>query len=178
MYICILESMWHTTCNYNLLQNILHHQSGILLLTFSADFFVAWIVCLVVWYIWNSCLLVEIAIRRCTKRYVCLKYIGKILKKKLSFHSSGDSSSVTTDTGDTFSIWPNNTSQKSLLCGVMMGQWRNITLVSANLYPKLWGNGEPMNFLIFVATNYFELKQFLEMIIWSSACWLTYWFRL
>ena len=27
--------------NYNLLQSILHHQSGILLLTFSADFFVA-----------------------------------------------------------------------------------------------------------------------------------------
>ena len=78
----------------------------------------------------------EIAIRRCTKKYVCLKYIGKILKKKLSFHSSGDSSSVTTDIGDTFSIWPHNTSQKSLRCGVMMGQWRNITLVSATFTPN------------------------------------------
>ena len=73
----------------------------------------------------------EIAVRSCTKKYVCLKYIGKILEKNLSFHGSGDSSSATTDIGGAFSIWP------------------NITLVPANHYPKLWGNAEPLNFLIF-----------------------------
>ena len=52
---------------------------------------------------------------------MCLKYIGKIQEKKLSFHSSGDSSSVTTDIGGVFSIYPNITLQKSLHCGVMMG---------------------------------------------------------
>ena len=96
---------------------------------------------------------------------MCLKYIGKIQEKKLSFHSSGDSSSVTTDIGGVFSIWPNMTPQKSLCYRVMMGHWPNITLALANLYPKLWGNGEPLNFLIFVATNYCELKAFVEMVL-------------
>ena len=34
-----------------------------------------------------------------------------------------------------------------------------------NLYRKLWGNGELLNFLIFVAINYCELKPFLEMVL-------------
>ena len=96
---------------------------------------------------------------------MCLNYIGKILEKNLSFHNSGDSSSVTTNIGGAFSIWPNISPQKSLCCGVMMSEWPNITLVPANLYPKLWGNGEALNFLIFVATNYCELKPFLGIIL-------------
>ena len=75
---------------------------------------------------------------------MCLKYIGKILEKNVYLHISGDgdSSSVTTDIGVAFSIWPNITPQKSLRCWVMMGHWSNITLVPANLYPRLLGNGE------------------------------------
>ena len=96
---------------------------------------------------------------------MCLKYIGKILDKNLSFHSSGDSSNITTDIGGAFSMWPNINPLKSLRCGVMMGHWPNITLVPTNLYPKLWSNGELLNFLIFVATNYCELKPFLEMVL-------------
>ena len=34
------------------------------------------------------------ATRRCTKKSVYLKYIGKILEKNLSVHNSGDSRSV------------------------------------------------------------------------------------
>ena len=108
---------------------------------------------------------VEIAIRRCTKKYVCLKYIGKILEKNLSFHRSGDSRSNTTVIGGVLSKWTNITPQNSLHCGVMMGHWPNITQVLANLYRKLWGNGELLNFLIFVAINYCELKPFLEMVL-------------
>ena len=65
-----------------------------------------------------------------------LEYIGKTLEKNLSFHCSGDSSSVSTDIGDIFSVWPNITPQKSLCCGVMMGQWPNITLVQLTLTPN------------------------------------------
>ena len=108
---------------------------------------------------------VKIAIRRCTKKYVCLKYIDKILEKNLFFQSSDDSRSITTVIGGVFSIWPNITPQNSLHCGVMMGHWPNITQVLANLYRKLWGNGELLNFLIFVAINYCELKPFLEMVL-------------
>ena len=109
---------------------------------------------------------VKIAIIRCTKKYVCLKYTGEILcEKNLSFHSSDDSRSITTVIGGVFSIWPNITAQNSLHCGVMMGHWPNITQVLANLYRKLWGNGELLNFLIFVAINYCELKPFLEMVL-------------
>ena len=85
---------------------------------------------------------------------MCQKYLGKILEKIFPFHSSGDSSSITTDTGGAFSIWPNITPQKSLHCGVMMGHWPNFTLVLAKLYPKLWGKCELLNFLIFVGTDY------------------------
>ena len=116
---------------------------------------------------------VEIAIRRFAK-----KYIVKIQEKNLSFHSSGDSRSITTDIGGVYSIWSNITSKNSLHCGVMMGHWPNITQVPANPYPKLLSNGELLNFLIFVAINYCELKPFLEMVLWSSACWLTYWLHL
>ena len=33
------------------------------------------------------------------------------------------------------------------------------------------GNGEPLDFLIFVAANYCELKPLLEAVLWSSAIW-------
>ena len=49
---CWLNFGWDkcdTPHNYNLLENILHYQNGILLLAFSADFSVASIVCLAVW---------------------------------------------------------------------------------------------------------------------------------
>ena len=45
------------------------------------------------------------------------------------------------------------------------GQWLNITMVLAKLYPKLWSHIEPLNFLTFVGTNYCELKPFLEMAL-------------
>ena len=95
---------------------------------------------------------------------MCLKYVGKILEKNLYLHISGDgdSSSVTTDIGGAFSIWPNITPQKSLCCWVMMGHWSNIILEPANLYPRLSGNGELLNFFIFVASNCSELNPFLE----------------
>ena len=38
-------------------------------------------------------------------------------------------------------------------------------MVPAKLYPKLWGNYEPLNFLIFVGTNYCKLKPFSEMAL-------------
>ena len=40
-----------------------------------------------------------------------------------------------------------------------------ITLGPAKLYPKLWGNDDPPNFLISVGTNYCELKAFTEMVL-------------
>ena len=46
-----------------------------------------------------------------------------------------------------------------------MGHWPNFMAVPAKLYPKLWGNDKPQNFLIFVGTNYRELKPFLEMVL-------------
>ena len=51
--------------------------------------------------------------------------------------------------------------------------WTNFTPVLYKLYPKLWGNDEPLNFFIFVWTNYCELKHFLEMVLWKVApvCW-------
>ena len=87
------------------------------------------------------------------------------LEKNLSFHSSGESRSIRTVIGGVFSIWPKITPQISLHCEVMMGHWPNITQVLANLYHKLWGNGELLNFLIFIAINYCELKPFLEMVL-------------
>ena len=87
------------------------------------------------------------------------------LKKNLSSDGSGDSRSITAVIGGVFSIWPNITPQNSVHSGVMMGHWPNITQVLANLYLKLWGNGELLNFLIFVAINYCELKPFLEMVL-------------
>ena len=74
--------------------------------------------------------------------------IGKILENNFSFHSSGDSNSVTTDTGG--ALWPNITPQKSLCCGVMMGNWPNFILVPAKLYHQTMGDGEPLTFLIFL----------------------------
>ena len=74
--------------------------------------------------------------------------IGKILEKNFSFHSNGDSNSVTTDTGG--ALWPNITPQKSLCCGVMMGNWPNFILVPAKLYHQTMGDGEPLTFLIFL----------------------------
>ena len=65
-----------------------------------------------------------------------LEYIGETLEKNLSFHCSDDSSSVSTDIGGIFSVWPNITPQKWLCCGVMMGQWPNITLVQLTLTPN------------------------------------------
>ena len=50
------------------------------------------------------------------------------------------------DNSDAFSVWPNITPEKSLHCGVMMGHWPNFTPVLAKLYPKLWGNDEPLCF--------------------------------
>ena len=47
----------------------------------------------------------------------------------------------------------------------MMGHWPGFTLIRATLYPKQWGNEEPLNFLIFVETNYCELKPFSEMTV-------------
>ena len=85
---------------------------------------------------------------------MCVSNIDKVLEKNLSFHSSGDSSSATKDTGGSFSIWPNITLQKSLRCGVMMGHWPNFTLLPVKRYPKLRGKGVPLNLLIFVGTNY------------------------
>ena len=69
-------------------------------------------------------------------RYVYLKYIDKILENNLFFHSSGNSSRVTTGIGGAFFIWPNITPQKSLPCGFMMGHWSNITLVPATFTPN------------------------------------------
>ena len=80
--------------------------------------------------------------------------MDKILEKNLLFHSSGDSSRVTIGTGGAFSMWPNITPQKPLRCWVIMGNWPNLTLVTAKLYPKLWDNGELLNFVIFVGGNY------------------------
>ena len=92
------------------------------------------------------------------------------LKKNLSSDGSGDSRSITAVIGGVFSIWPNITPQNSVHSGVMMGHWPNITQVLANLYLNLWGNGELLNFLIFVAINFCKLKPFLEMVLRSSAC--------
>ena len=72
------------------------------------------------------------------------------MEEKLSFHSSGDTNS--------FSIWNNITPHKLFRCGVMMDHWPNVGLVLAKLYPKLWGNCEPLNFMVFVRTKYHELK--------------------
>ena len=55
----------------------------------------------------------------------------------------------------------------------MISHWPKFTLVRAKHYPKLWGNCEPLNFLIFLRTNYCELKPFLEMVLRSIASWLT-----
>ena len=87
------------------------------------------------------------------------------MEKKLPFHSSGESSNVTVDTGGAFSVCSSITPQKSLRCGVMMGHWPNFTLVLAKLYPKLLVIGELQNFLICIGTNYHELKPFLEMVL-------------
>ena len=54
------------------------------------------------------------------------------------------------DNGGAFSTWPNITLEESLHCGVMMGHCTNFTLVPAKLYPKLWVNGETLNFFSFV----------------------------
>ena len=94
------------------------------------------------------------------------------MEKKLPFHSSGESSNVTIDTGGAFSIWFSITPQKSFCYGVMI-HWPNFTLVLAKLYPKLLVIGELQNFLICIGTNYHELKPFLEMVLCSSACLLT-----
>ena len=40
----------------------------------------------------------------------------------------------------------------------MMDHWPNVGLVLAKLYLKLWGNCEPLNFMVFVRTKYHELK--------------------
>ena len=76
-----------------MLESISHYQNGILLWAFSKTFSEHQL------YVWlpyrfkTLVCFVEIANRRCTKKYVCLKH-RKILGKNLSFHSSGDSSSV------------------------------------------------------------------------------------
>ena len=67
--------------------------------------------------------------------------------------------------GGAFSIRSSITSQKSLRCGVKMEHWPNVTPVLAKRYLKLWGNDEMLNFLIFVVTNYCELKPFSEMVL-------------
>ena len=103
--------MWHTTCNYDLLENILHSQNGVLLLTFSTDVWLSDRFKILVCF-------VEIAIRKCTKKYVSKIYRknpGKEFIIEKSSHSSGDSGSVTTGIGGAFSVWPNITPQKSLL---------------------------------------------------------------
>ena len=73
----------------------------------------------------------------------------------------------------TFSVLPNITPEKSLHVGVMMGHWPNFTPVLSKLYPKQWGNDEPLNFFSFVWTNYSELKPLSDMVLWNSPCQLT-----
>ena len=139
--------MWHTTCNYNLLENILIPKWYLIINIFNRLFnSINYIFgCLIdlkfLFALWKYPL-------EGVPKNMCLKYIGKIVEKNWSFQSSSDSSSVTADTGAPFSIPPNITPQKSLRCGVMMCHWPKITLALANLYPKLWGNGELLNFLI------------------------------
>ena len=66
------------------------------------------------------------------------------------------------DSGSTFSMWPNITPEKSLHCGVMTGHWPNCSPVLTKIYPKLWGNDEPLIFfsvlleLIIVNWNPFQ----------------------
>ena len=71
------------------------------------------------------------------------------LQKKSSKRISAFHAVQILDNSGAFSVWPNITPEKSLHCGVMMGHRPNFTPVLAKLYPKLWGNDEPLNFYQF-----------------------------
>ena len=43
--------------------------------------------------------------------------------------------------------------------------WPNFTPASTKLYHKLWGNDEPLYFVISIGSNYCELKAFPEVVL-------------
>ena len=62
--------------------------------------------------------------------------MSEILEKK---NSPFTAVQITGNDG-AFSIWPNITPQKSLFCGVMMGQQTKYTPITTKTYPKRSGN--------------------------------------
>ena len=142
----------------------MHNQNGILSLRFSTDAYaVSLVVCLVVWLKFKILVICSAKITKLYHKISVFTLQKKSLKRISPFHTVQIS-----ENSGAFSVWPNITTEKSLHCGVMMGHWTNFTPVLAKLYPKLWGNDEPLSFFSFVWTNYSELKPFSEVVLWSS----------
>ena len=143
----------------------MHYQNGILSLTFSTDAYVASLVlCLVIWQKFKILVVCYAEIAKLYHKIRVFTLPKKSWEKIYPFHAVQIS-----DHRGAFSVWPNITPRKSLHCGVMMDHWPNFTAVLAKLYPKQWGNDEPLTFFSFVWTNYCELKPFTKMVLWSSS---------